>query len=132
MIEASLQKSIVWQSVVWHFFEVPKGIIKAWRNFLVFTFNYFSIGLLLRTFFSHWRKYGESYGRGFDPKKYAQVFMGNMISRVLGAIIRLVTIVIGLIAELFVFLAGLIVLFIWLFLPLLLIFGFTFSAFLLL
>ena len=108
MIEAGPKHNLISLWINWHYFEVPKNLIKAFRNFLGFNFNYFSIGLLLRTFFSHWRRYREFYGRGFDPKRYLIVFSGNMISRILGATVRLVVILIGLTGEVFIFAGGII------------------------
>ena len=120
-------KNIVFQWLVWHYFESPKAILKAFKNFLIFNFNYFSIPLLAKTLFSHWRRYREFYPRGFDIKRYFQVFVGNMISRCLGAFVRIVTILIGLVVELFILMGGVIVFLVWIFLPVLLIFGLYFG-----
>lgn len=119
--------NIFFKWLSWHFFEVPGQILTNLSNFLRFNINYFSIPLLLKTFFSHWRRYEESYGRGFDPKRYVQVFAGNMISRILGAIIRTATILIGLIFEIFIFFAGILIFVIWLILPLILLAGIYFG-----
>ena len=127
MIEASPKRNIFLKLLVWHFYDAPKGILKAFKNFLVFNFNYFSVGLLAKTLFSHWRRYREFYPRGFDIKRYFSVFVGNMISRILGALVRTVVIIIGLVIEVAIFLAGLIVFLVWLFSPILLILGFYFG-----
>lgn len=106
----------------WHFIEVPKFILIAWKNFLLFNINYFSIPQLIKTYFSHWRRYKESYGRGFDPKRYVEVFIGNLISRTIGAIIRTFTILIGLIFEIFIFIFGILIFLFWISLPIIAIF----------
>jgi len=111
------------QWLCWQFFEVPKEILKIWRNFLLFNLNYFSIPLLVKTFFSHWRKYKWFYGRGFDIGKYFEVFVSNLISRIFGAITRGFLIFAGLIIEILIFFAGLVVFLCWLFLPFFLIAG---------
>jgi len=103
----------------WHFIEVPQSLLRAWRNFLRFNINYFFVPQLLKTFFSHWRGTAEHYGRGFDPKRYLEVFFGNLISRLLGAFVRAGVILIALVFELFIFILGILILLIWLFLPLL-------------
>jgi len=113
--------------IEWHFFDVPKSILKTWRNFLVFNLNYFSIPLLIKTLFSPWRRYIWSYGRGFDLGRYVSTFFSNLISRFLGAFIRFILIFIGLFIEAFIFFAGIIVFLVWLILPLLIIWGFYFS-----
>jgi len=128
MIEASPKKIIIFKWLVWHFFEVPKKILQGFGNYLVFNINYFSIPQLLKTLFSHWRRYREFYGRGFDPKRYLEVFLSNTVSRILGAIIRIITIMIGLIFEFFIFLGGIFIFIIWVLLPLIIILCF-FSGF---
>ena len=132
MIEASPKRNIFLRFLVWHFFDESKALLKAFKNFLVFNFNFFSIAQLSKTLFSHWRRYKEAYGRGFDIKRYARVFTSNTISRCLGAFVRTITIIIGLIAELFIFVAGSIVFLTWLFLPIILFSGFYFGIRLLL
>ena len=77
---------------------VREIIISGWKNFLFFGLNYFSISLFLRTFFSHWKRYSWSYGRGFDIGRYFNVLVSNLISRILGAIARTILILIGILA----------------------------------
>ena len=120
-------QNIVLQFIKWYYFDQLKAILKAWKNFLRFNLNYFSISLLLKTLFSHWRKYQWSYGRGFDIKRYAEVFFSNLISRVIGAIIRFFLILIGVVAEIIIVLAGIIVFLGWLLLPVLLLAGLWFG-----
>lgn len=113
--------------LIWHFFDVPKEILKGWKNFLWFSSNYFSIPLLLKTFFSHWRRLAEPYGKGFSPSRYITVFVGNIMSRVIGAILRSFFIIAGLLLEIFVFLGGLVIFLGWFILPILLIAGLVFG-----
>lgn len=124
MIEPSPKHNILFKWLFWHFIEVPKEILKAWKNFLVFNFHYFSVVGLLKSLLAPWRRQTESYGKGFDPKRYLTVFASNMISRVLGAAVRTVIILLGLIFEVLVFAAGLAVLISWLLLPALVLAGF--------
>lgn len=123
MIEVAKKQNMFSQWVFWQFFEVPGNILKAWKNFLLFNLNYFSIPLLLKTFFSPWRRYKWSYGKGFDIKRYLEAFFSNLISRILGAVMRSFLIFIGFLVEIFIVFAGIIVLLGWLALPILLIFG---------
>jgi len=117
-------ENILFQYISWHCFEVPRGILKAWWNLLKFyLINYFSIPLLIKTFFSHWRRYRWFYPKGFDIGLYFEVFFSNLISRILGASLRFFLIITGLLSEVFLIFAGFIFLFIWLFLPLILILG---------
>jgi len=123
MIEVTKKQNVFSQWVSWQFFDVPKGIFKAWINFLKFNLNYFSILLLLKTLFSPWRRYRVSYGKGFDIGRYFSAFFSNLIFRTLGAILRSFLIFIGLLVEVFIIFVGLILFFLWLLLPVLLVWG---------
>jgi hypothetical protein len=118
---------IVFQFLAWYFWRVPKKILGAWINFLKFNVEYFSILLLLRTFFAPWKRYAWAYPRAFDLTKYLEITFSNLITRVLGMIMRTILIIGGLVVELFIFLGGLIIFLGWFALPLLLVI--MFSAF---
>ena len=108
------------QFVYWYLIDVPKKILKGWRNFLKFNLEFFSIPLLFKTLFSYWRQYKWHYGQAFGISSYLETFVSNMISRVLGMIIRSGLIVAGLLVEIFIFLAGMVVFVGWFCLPVLL------------
>jgi hypothetical protein len=127
MAEIYIQRNILVSYLIWYFFDIPKEILKGWKNFLVFNLNYFSIPILIKTFFSHWRQYKWSYGRGFDFKRYAEAFFSNMISRTLGAMVRSVLIFIGILTEILILIFGSILFLGWLILPAILIFGLIFG-----
>lgn len=111
----------------WYFFEASTGILRAWKNLILFNLNYFSIPLLLKTLFSPWRGYSYSYGRGFDFNRYIEAFFSNLIFKILGAVIRSALIFIGLLTQVFIFFAGVIILIGWLLLPVFLIAGLIFG-----
>ena len=116
-------QNIFFQYLCWQFLEMPGNILKAWKNFLLFNLNYFSIPLLLKTLFSPWHRYRVSYGKGFDIGRYFGALFSNLIFRILGAVMRSFLIFIGLLIEVFVIFAGIIIFLGWLVLPILLIFG---------
>lgn len=120
------------QYFIWHYYDAPKKILTVWRDFLKFGFNYFSLPLLAKTLFSHWRRYRWSYGRGFDFGRYVYVFFSNSFSRAMGAAMRIFLIVFGLFFEIILFFAGVVVFFGWLFLPAFLLFGLVFGLWLIL
>ncbi len=119
--------SIFLQGLVWQFWDVPKAILKAWQTFLWFNLNYFSVPVLLKTYFSHWRRYHYAYGKPFEFWKNIEIFVFNMMSRIIGAILRTVFIIIGLAIEILIILIGLIVFLAWLVLPFFLILGLIFG-----
>jgi hypothetical protein len=119
--------NILFQWLSFQFFDGPRAILKAWGNFLLFTFNYFSITVLLKTLFAYWHKYSWQSPKGFYPGKWLEAKLSNLISRILGAFVRLFLIVLGIIAEVFVFGAGILVLCFWLVLPFILAAGIIFG-----
>ena len=124
--------NIVFQMITWQFFDMPKEILKGWKNFLLFNLNYFSVPTLIRTYLSPWRRHSESYGNPFEFWKNFEVLIFNLMSRIIGAFMRTFFIIFGIITELFVLIIGLIVLALWFILPLLLVIGLVFGFSLLL
>ena len=120
-MESLIEKNILSAFIFWLFFEVPKEILKGWINFLKFGLNFFSIPQLIKTLFSHWRRYKWFYPRGFDFWKYSETLFSNLISRTLGAVLRSVLIAVGIVFEGFVLVAGLLVLLAWFVFPFILI-----------
>lgn len=120
------------QFLSWYFIESPKAILRGLANLLYFNLNYFSIPILLKTLFSHWHRYRLSYGRGFSPSRYAEVFIFNMFSRIIGAIVRIIFIIIGVFFEIFLLGGGIFVFLVWFFLPLIIVYSFIQGIFLIL
>lgn len=128
MKEAINKQNIFIQLLLWHFMEMPKEIVLVWKNILLFNLNFFSVSLLLKTFFSPWRRYGMGYtGRGFNPGKYIETFFSNLIFRLFGALIRSFLILTGIIIEAFIFALGLVLTVAWVLLPVIIIGGFFFG-----
>ena len=125
-----IQSNIFTLWLYWHFLEAPKGILRGWRNFLKFGLNYFSLPLLLKTFFSPWRRYSWAYPRGFSIGIYIEVFFSNLISRFLGAMVRSFLVVIGMFFVALLAIGGLIVFLGWIILPFLIALGLLFGIWL--
>ncbi|MDD5146330.1 MAG: hypothetical protein PHN39_01070 [Candidatus Pacebacteria bacterium] len=123
MPKASPQGNIFAAFIFWHLCEAPKAITTIWKNYLFFYWEYFSIPILLKTLFNHWRKLVNSYGRGFDIKRFFSTLAENLISRFLGFLVRAVTIIIGLLFELAVLAGGFLLLVAWYLWPLIFILG---------
>lgn len=107
----------------WQFFDVPKGILLALKNFLKFNLNYFSLSVLLQTFFAPWHRYRIPYGRRIELWYFFEAFVFNLMSRIFGAFFRLFFIILGLSAEVFIAFVGLIIFVGWLVVPLILTLG---------
>ena len=103
--------------IKWHFVDLPREIKRGWINYLKFFAYFFSIPLLLKTFFSPWRRYRWSYGRGFEIGRFVETFLSNLFMRILGAFLRFWVIIFGLIIESLVFVGGMLFLCIWISMP---------------
>ncbi len=123
-----MQKNLFVQYLIWHFFDIPKELGKAWKNYLRFYFNFFSIAFLSKTLFHPWHGISWSYGRGFSPSRYIRAFASNSFSRIIGAIVRIFLIIFGLLFNVLILLIGAIFFFGWLFLPAMLVISFIFGA----
>ena len=121
------KQNIISQVLIWWLVEAPRKIVLAWKNFLLFNLNYFSVVLLLKTFFSPWRRYESSYKGGFNLGKYVENFLSNIIFRFLGAIIRSVLIIAGLVVEVFILVIGFSVLILWIISPFIVLGSFIFG-----
>jgi len=119
--------NIVFQMIAWQFFDMPKEILKGLKTFLLFNLNYFSVTSLIKTYLSPWRRYGSRYGNPFDLWQNFQVLVFNLMSRIIGAVIRTFFIIFGIMSELFILIIGLIIFITWFLFPVLLIIGFVFG-----
>lgn len=114
--------------LVWHYAQGLKDIARVWTNLLWFVYNFFSLPLLLKTFFEPWRRITETRVVGkFSGEDIAEVLMTNVVMRFVGALLRAVMIVIGTIAVLIVFWGGIFFYVAWVFLPILVIASFFYG-----
>jgi len=111
----------------WHFYQMPKLILQGWKNYLKFGNYFFSIGLLLKSWFSPWKRITWSYGRGFSPTRYLETLISNLFSRCVGAVLRSVIIIVGLGFEAFILILGATFYLFWIFLPAILFVCFVFG-----
>jgi hypothetical protein len=74
--------------------------------------DYFSIDLLLKTFFAPFRQISAGRVQG-SLGVQMRAFFDRLVSRVIGALIRLVTILVGLVALLIYAVVGFVVLVVW-------------------
>ena len=111
--------TFLFQYIFWHYSE---GLRRQTRKTLLVVlgfFRFFSVWLLFKTLFSPWHKISESYGIGFDLTRYFYAVMGNLISRLIGAMVRAIVIITGLIITAIAGAYALLKIALWLLLPLL-------------
>jgi len=105
----------------WQFVDSPKKLWKAIVKNLSRVFNYFSIGYLLKTLFAPWKRDISSI---INPslQDYFKIFVDNLIARIMGFLVRAITIIAGIIVFVVVFIVSIIIFIFWITLPLSIIF----------
>lgn len=103
----------------WHYTLAFIDIFFIWRNITVFIYHFFSIPVLMRTFFAPWKRiYADRETRGFDLADLVATFFINFIMRVFGSIMRSAVIVVGMFTLSIVIIAGLVFFLLWILVPL--------------
>ncbi|OGZ44628.1 MAG: hypothetical protein A3C84_04685 [Candidatus Ryanbacteria bacterium RIFCSPHIGHO2_02_FULL_48_12] len=82
--------SIFFEYMSWHYGPGVHEFLQAWKNISAFVYQFFSVDMLLKTFFQPFKRMQEDYTRGFDPSGYAETFIVNAMMRVVGMVIRAV------------------------------------------
>jgi hypothetical protein len=113
--------------LAWHFYQAPLFLLEVWKNYLIFVFNFFSIQTLLKSFLSPWRRYQWFYPKTFDITGYASVFISNIFSRFMGALLRCMLVMAGICFGIITLIAGSLVIAAWILMPLFIILLLFFS-----
>ena len=106
----------------WHYALAFVDIFHIWVNMTTFVFNFFSIPIMVRTFFSPWKRLrANRETQSFDLFDLLSTHFVNLIMRIVGAMMRAVLIIIGLLAVIFAIVGGFVFLVVWIFMPLIVI-----------
>ncbi|HUS52232.1 MAG TPA: ATP-dependent Clp protease ATP-binding subunit [Candidatus Bathyarchaeia archaeon] len=111
----------------WHYVFAPRKLLKIAGNFLTFFYHYFSAGLLVRTFFTPWKRQNIKRERRLTLTNLLHVFSFNLISRSLGAVVRGIVLIGWALAEITTLGFFVILIPSWIIIP-----GFTYPLYLLL
>lgn len=110
--------------VGWHYGRAFREVFVVWLNFAWFITHMFSIPLLAHTLFSPWKRVHEAYQRnGFE--ELAATLVLNILSRILGALIRTVIIIVGSATLILWVLCLCVVCVFWIFAPVLIVASFA-------
>ncbi len=102
----------------WHYSQGIDYYFRSLNQTLDLIINYFSLGLLLKTLFAPWKRLVEVYtSPGFSFQRKFEVFMFNLISRGIGACVRLALFFTAIIVIFLVALGGIVGIVFWLTLP---------------
>jgi len=114
-------------SLAWLYRDGIREYTRAWMNIHWFLYHFFSVPVLLGSFFAPFHRIHESRHAGFDVEDWLGVFAVNSLMRLVGMIVRTAFLVIGIFSELLVFAVGAVVLGIFvslvIFIPFLVAFG---------
>ncbi len=108
----------------WHYTIAFKDIFQVWSTLLWFTYRTFSITQLLKTLFSPWHRITEKGPNTFDLEAWAGAIVVNIMSRIIGAAVRLSIILSGILVLLCVIVGGILYTVFWICAPLLIAGGF--------
>lgn len=103
--------------ISWHYTVAILGLFQTWKNFIWFFFNYFSISVLLRTLFQPFERIEDRYKKGMQPREIFESIIFNLISRVVGFVMRIVVIVFGIFVIMISVLAGIVIFVLWILMP---------------
>jgi hypothetical protein len=101
----------------WHYTRAFKDIYGIWLNLIWFVWHFFSVELLLKSFFSPWHRLTEEKSEQFSFEDLFSRIIVNFLMRVVGAIIRTVAIFMAVVFEVIVIVSGALFFVIWAVLP---------------
>lgn len=101
-----------------------EGLLGFWQGILIMTekiYSFFSVRTLVRTLFDPWKRDNYSVENA-SLQTRTKVLLDNIVSRLVGFIIRLMTVLIGLSITTLFFAILMIILLVWILLPLVVLF----------
>ena len=120
--------TFLFEYLVWHYSRAVKDIVRLSGNFLGAVFNFFSIPFLLKTLFVPFERLQEKKkSLGFDAEEFFGNLIVTTIMRIVGAVVRLITIAFGFILLIVVSAISIVSFVGWLLLPILVPLSFTYG-----
>ena len=97
---------VFWDMFRWLFSRGVTEYLRLWGNIHWFLYHYFSVPVLLRSFFAPFHRLRERRMRGFDLEDWASVIAVSVLMRFVGMIVRSVFLLLALASEFLLFLVG--------------------------
>jgi hypothetical protein len=88
--------SVLHHYLLWHYGRAFAEIYHVWKNLFWFVINFFSLPQLIRSFFAPWKRMTEERGNSFSFEDLAGFIIVNLISRLIGMMLRTMVIVFGI------------------------------------
>lgn len=103
----------------WYFVERPAHILRTFFTYLRALQESFSILFLMKTLFAPWKRIVDAYPQNwFNIRALTETFLFNTVTRLVGAVIRLMAIVTGVLLLLAVIVGFLAYFILWILFPL--------------
>lgn len=93
--------SVLHHYLLWHYGKAFGEIFHVWKNFFWFVINFFSLPQLIKSLFAPWKRMTEDRGKTFSFEDLASYIIVNLVSRLIGLLIRTTVIVCGIISLMF-------------------------------
>ena len=97
---------ILAEFILWHYTQGFRELFRAWMSIQRFFVQFFSLPLLFKTFFTPYRRMYEKRNRGFDAENFLEIVTINLVTRIVGILIRVILIAVGVVIECIVFVVG--------------------------
>lgn len=114
--------------IVWHYSKAIRELCNILLNFIWFFYNFFSIPLLLKTFFTPFKRLDEKAEGGLNISVWFEAFVVTNLMRLVGILLRTILIFLGALMILLTVLCGAIVLVTWILAPAFLLFLISFGV----
>lgn len=98
--------TIIQHYLLWHYTHAYAELFHVYKNFMWFMIHFFSLPSLARTLFSPFKRITEERHKAWDLEDFAGSIIINIISRIIGAIVRGTILLFGLISLLVTTLLG--------------------------
>ena len=102
----------------WHYGRAFRELFHVWKNLVWFSVQFFSLPQLLATLFSPYKRIVEERQKGATFEDVLGSILVNLLSRLVGFILRSSIIIVGLFATTLLCALGLIIYIVWFALPL--------------
>lgn len=111
--------AVVVHYLIWHYSRALVEFSHIYKNIILFVYNFFSVPILLRSYFAPWRRMGEAYPKNvLNFSELFSVLLINLIMRSVGMVMRTIMIVAGLLVLAVILVLYPILIISWLLLPL--------------
>ncbi|MCX6751868.1 MAG: hypothetical protein NT161_03875, partial [Candidatus Nomurabacteria bacterium] len=106
---------VFFKYIAWHYGKALLEFDAIYKNLINFIYNFFSISVLVKSFFAPWRRLGEEYPKDvLKIEEMVSVFVVNFLMRLVGILMRAILIIIGLVIWLLMIILYPIFLILWL------------------